>query len=148
MTWLIRHSISVSVVAVALVVVGAVFTFARPGYHPTSSTTTVYMTSQDHYTVEQVERAFASHAIRLGEMSHDGNTKHGLIILGPARRGKPAPSAFTVTLFGTESKVMFGPDNAMTYNERFGNVDVSYGYPNPDEALLGRIKAAVTDLRQ
>jgi hypothetical protein len=32
--------------------------------------------------------------------------------------------------------------------QRFGNVDVSYGYPNPDEALLGRIKAAVADLRQ
>jgi hypothetical protein len=30
-----------------------------------------------------------------------------------------------------------------TYEARFGNVAVGYGYPNPDQAFLARIKAAV-----
>ena len=146
MTWLHRHTLSLAILIFALAIVGAVFTFARPTYHPSNGTTTVDMTGERHYTVAQVERAFASHAVHLVVANHDGNARHGLIFLAPPRpRG--VPSDFLVTLFGTEAKVMFGPDTSPSYDERFGNVDVSYGRPHPDEVLLARIKAAVSDLQ-
>ena len=80
-------------------------------------------------------------------MNHNGDAKHGAVFLARPRRGRLAPT-FLVTLFGPEAKVMFGPASTTTYDERFGNVDVSYGNPHPNAALLARIKAAVADLQQ
>jgi hypothetical protein len=147
MSWLTRHVLSLGVLVFSLAIVGFVFTFARPGYRPTSSTTTVDMANQDHYTVAQVERVFDAHAIRLEVMNHNGDAKHGVVFLARPRRGRLAQT-FLVTLFGTEAEVMFGPASTTTYDERFGNVDVSYGIPHPNAAFLARIKAAVADLQQ
>jgi hypothetical protein len=147
MSWLTRHVLSLCVIVFALAVVGAVFTFAKPQYRPTSYTTTVDMARQHHYTVAQVAQVFGAHAIRLEVMNHTGNAKNGLIFLARPRRGRLAPT-FLVTLFGTAAKVSFGPASTTTYDERFGNVDVSYGVPHPNPAFLARIKAAVADLQQ
>jgi hypothetical protein len=146
-SWLTRHVLSLGVLVFALAIVGTMFTFARPEYRPTSYTTTVDMAHQDHYTVAQVEQAFDAHAIPLAVMNHNGDAKHGAVFLARPRRGRLAPT-FLVTLFGPEAKVMFGPASTTAYDERFGNVDVSYGNPHPNAALLARIKAAVSDLQQ
>jgi hypothetical protein len=147
MSWLTRHVLSLGVIVFSLAIVGTVFTFARPQYRPTSYYATVDMAHRDHYTVAQIEHVFGAHAIPLQVMNHTGNAKHGLIFLARPRRGRLAPT-FLVTVFGTEAKVSFGPASTTTYDERFGNVDVSYGNPHPNEALLDRIKAAVADLQQ
>jgi len=128
---------------------GAVFVFARPAYHPSSPDTLVNMNDQPHYTVAQVRKAFASHALRLGRESRDGNAKHGFVVLSLPLHDGQAPS-FTVTLFGTESTVSFGPklDSTQGYETRFGNLSVLYGDPHPNPALLARIKAAVSDLQR
>jgi membrane-bound lytic murein transglycosylase B len=147
MSWLTRHVLSLGVLVFALAIVGTVFTFARPEYRPVSNTTTVDMARQHQYTVAQIERAFATHAIPLAVINRNGDAKHGAVFLARPRRGPLAPT-FLVTRFGPEAKVMFGPASTTTYEERFGNVDVSYGMPHPNAALLARIKAAVADLRQ
>jgi hypothetical protein len=147
MSWLTRHVLSLGVLVFALAIVSFVFTFARPQYRPTSTTMTVDMAHEDHYTVAQVERAFMAHAIRLEVMNHVGNATHGAVLLARPERGRVAPP-FLVTLYGSEAKVMFGPVNTTTYDARFGNVDVSYGNPHPNERLLAGIKAAVADLQQ
>jgi hypothetical protein len=133
----------------AVAAMGAVFVFARPAYHPSSYYTMVDMKDQHHYTVAQVRQAFASHAVRLAGAKWNGDPKHGLIVLSPALQGGRAPSV-TVTLFGAESTVEFGPklEPGKAYESRFGNVSVLYGDPHPDQTLLARIEAAVADLQR
>lgn len=128
---------------------GGVFAFARPTYRPSSPYTLVNMNDQRHYTVAQVRQAFASHALRLDRQTRVGSGKHGFIVLTLPLQDGQAPS-FTVTLFGTEGTVSFGPklDPAKGYESRFGNVGVLYGDPHPNQALLARIKAAVSDLKR
>jgi hypothetical protein len=148
-SWVSRHVVAVTVVLFAVAAMGGVFAFARPTYRPSSPYTLVNMKGQRHYTVAQVRQAFASHALRLARTSRDGNAKHGMTFLSPALKGGHAPD-FTATLFGTESTVSFGPnlDPAKGYESRFGNVSVLYGDPHPNQALLARIKAAVSDLQR
>jgi hypothetical protein len=147
MSWLVRHVLSLGVLVFALAIVGFVFTFARPQYRPASSTTTVDMAREHHYPVAQVERAFAAQRIQLVVVTRgDASTRGSAILVRPSR--KNVGTAFTVTVYSAEAKVMFGPLATKTYEARLGNVDVSYGYPHPNAAMLSRIKAAVADLQQ
>ena len=148
-SWVSRHVASVAVVLFAVAALGAVFVFARPAYHPSSPYTTVNMRDQRHYTVAQVRQAFAAHALWLPRTSANGNANRGLTVLSPTLRGGLAPQ-YTVTLFGTEATVSFGPklEPQQGYESRFGNAAVLYGDPHPDHTLLARIEAAVADLQR
>jgi hypothetical protein len=127
---------------------GGVFAFARPTYRPSSPYTAVNMNGQRHYTVAQVKHAFASHGLVINSVTRSGDRRTGLTILDQ-RHGRIAPD-WTISLFGTESTVSFGPklDPKNGYESRFGNVSVLYGDPHPNQALLARIKAAVSDLQR
>jgi hypothetical protein len=144
-SWVSRHVIAVAAVLVAVAATGGVFAFARPTYRPSSPYTLVNMNGQRHYTVAQVRQAFASHGLVINSVAKSDT---GLTILDQ-RHGRIAPD-WTISLFGTESTVSFGPklDPAQGYESRFGNVAVLYGDPHPNQALLARIKAAVSDLQR
>lgn len=146
MSWLTRHVLALGILVFALAIVGTVFTFARPQYRPTSYYSTVDMAHEHAYTVAEVRHAFAAQQLALGVMSRVGTAKHGIVNLGPSTERRAPP--FTVALFGAEANVSFGPPTAVGYEARLGNVDMLYGSPHPNAALLDRIKAAVADLQQ
>jgi hypothetical protein len=147
-SWVSRHVIAVAAVLVAVAAMGGVIAFARPTYRPSSPYTAVNMNGQRHYMVAQVKHAFASHGLVINSVTRSGDRHTGLTILDQ-RHGRIAPD-WTISLFGTESTVSFGPklDPAQGYESRFGNVAVLYGDPHPNQALLARIKAAVSDLQR
>ena len=144
MSWLSRHLIAVVVVCVAAASVGAVFAFARPTYHPTTDKR-VEMQGQRHYSVAEVKRAFAAHGIVFRHASRSGTAARGLTVLGDVKPGT-RDDAFTVTLFGPESTVWFGPAAPQGYDARLGNLVVYYGWTN--RAFLAKVKAAVADLKR
>jgi hypothetical protein len=147
-SWVSRHALAVAVVLVAVAATGGVFAFARPTYRPSSPYTLIDMSNQRHYTVAQVRHAFASHGLPINSVTGSGDRESGIIILDQ-RRGRMAPD-WTISLFGPESQVSFGPklDPKSGYESRFGNVSVLYGDPHPDRAVLARIEAAVADLQR
>ena len=144
MSWLSRHLIAVAIVALAAASVGAVFAFARPTYHPVTDKK-VEMQGQRHYSLVEVRRAFKAQGIVFGHAWHSGSAQRGLTVLGDVRPGT-RDDAFTVTLFGPDSTVWFGPAATQSYQAHLGNLVVFYGSTN--QAFLAKVKAAVADLKQ
>ena len=124
------------VIATAVLATAGVFTFARPQYHPRYESKTIDFSKQHYYAPAEIRRAFAAHgiALRSGDVSW---------WLGNG----PAPwkaDALQVLVGPRHGKGSWGP-KLEPYDERFGNVFVSYG--GHDEHLLDRVKAAVSDIR-
>jgi hypothetical protein len=94
------------------------------------ATVFVYASGRRHYySPEVVKRTFAAHGVHL----RNATSPDGVRILSL----RPVP-------LEASEKVDWGP-KLEPYDERFGNVDVTYG--GHDEQLLERVRAAVADLR-
>jgi hypothetical protein len=139
MSFVARHVAAVLVVLAACLAALGVFTFARPQYHPLYESKMIDFSKQHHYDRGAVRAAFAAHGIKLyaGDKPAVGMATFS---------GDPAFHADAVQVMvgprtGTGS---FGP-KLERYDERFGNVMVTYG--GQDERLLDRVKAAVDELR-
>ena len=134
-----RHPIPVFVAIAALVATAIVFAVARPEYDSRRGSTMIDFSTEHYYSPGTVRAVFASRRIKLyaGE--------------------QPAPGTFTLSgdprFFADALQVQVGPRTGTgswgpklePYDERFGNLLVTYG--GHDEQLLGRIRAAVNDLR-
>lgn len=132
---------SVLLLTAALFVTAGVFTFARPEYHPPNESKTIDFSKEHYYPLPAVKRAFAAHGIALDAGDAPGP---GFAWLG---YGPPPFRAASL-------QVIVAPHNGRAswgaklepYDERFGNVFVTYG--GHDDALLHRVKAAVSDIRK
>jgi hypothetical protein len=134
-----RHPIPVFVAIAALVATAIVFVGARPESDSQRGSTMIDFSTEHYYSPNIVRAIFASRRIKLyaGE--------------------QPAPGTFALSgdprFFADALQVQVGPRTGTgswgpklePYEERFGNVLVTYG--GHDEQLLGRIRAAVNDLR-
>jgi hypothetical protein len=131
-----RYSVSIMVVVGATLATLAVFTFARPQYHPRYESKMIDFSKQNYVSPGTVRVAFAKQGIRLKTSSAFEFTLLHLpravqaddlqVVVGPRT--------------GTGS---FGP-KLESYDNRFDNVMVTYG--GHDEQLLQKVKAAVASL--
>ena len=120
-----NHPASVLVLLGAVLSVATVFVYTRG--------------RQRYYSPDLVKRSFAAHGVLL----RNATSPDGVRILSL----RPVPLeawALQVAVAGRTTKVSWGP-KLEPYDERFGNVDVTYG--GHDETLLERVRAAVADLR-
>ena len=138
---LARHAISVALVATALALTAAVFLLARPQYerYPSGGGEMIDFSEVRHYAPASVREAFAAHGVPLRTRS----VFSGLVTLGTPRGARTA-DALQVVVGPRTGTGSFGPE-LEPYDERFGNVLVTYG--GTDERLLDRVEAAVDDLR-
>jgi hypothetical protein len=134
----LRHPLTLLVVLVALLTGAGVFVFARPEYQPDESEM-IDFSKQHYYSPSSVRQAFATEGIRLREASRVG----GMIILSTTPDRLTA-DALNVVVGPRTGKGSYGPE-LETYDERFGNVLVTYG--GGDRQLLRRVKSAVDVLR-
>jgi hypothetical protein len=139
MAFALRHPLTLLVVLVALLATAGVFLFARPEYRPDYESEMIDFSKQHYYSPSSVRQAFAGEGIRLGETSRVG----GMIILSTTPDPLTA-DALNVVVGPRTGRGSYGPE-LESYDERFGNVLVTYGGDN--ERLLGRVKAAVDALR-
>lgn len=123
----------------ALAAFAAVFMFARPAYHAQYESKMIDFSSEHYYSPSVVRRSFAGHGITL----HPGDRSGGLTWLSSAPLPFPADS-LQVMIAERNGRASWGP-KLQPYDERFGNVLVTYG--GNDERLLERVKAAVAALR-
>ena len=105
-----------------------------------TATVFVYATPQHPYrSPDAVRSAFAAHGVHL----RDATSPDGVHILSlcPCRS---RPPRFRSQSRRAPRRSIGGP-KLQPYDERFANVDVTYG--GRDEQLLERVRAAVADLR-
>jgi hypothetical protein len=134
-----RHPVPVVVAIAALVATAILFAVARPEYDSQRGSRMIDFSTEHYYSPGTVRGVFASRRIKL----YAGD--------------QPAPGTFTLSgdprFFADALQVQVGPRTGTgswgpklePYDERFGNLLVTYG--GHDELLLGQIKAAVNDLR-
>ena len=133
-----RHPAPFVLVLSACATLAAVFTFARPQYHPQYESKMVDFSQVRHYSPDTVRSAFADQGIRLQRNS----TFYGITMF--SRVAVPDVDALQVLVGPKTGKASWGPE-LEPYDERFGNVFVTYG--RRDEQLLAGVKAAVSSLR-
>jgi hypothetical protein len=134
-----RHPVSLVIVLAACAALTGVFTFARPEYHREYESKPIDFSNVHHYSAASVRQAFADHGIQLRRV----NRFAGIGILSTRR----------LPLDADQLQVMVGPRTGTgswgprlePYDERFGNVMVTYG--GRDEELLERVEAAVDSFR-
>jgi hypothetical protein len=139
MTFALRHPLSIVFVLAALAATVIVFTFARPQDHPRYESKMIDFSQVRYYSPPTVRRAFAEDQVRLRFVSRFS--------------GIEAYSNRRLPFDADQLQVMVGPSSGRgswgpklePYDERFGNVLVTYG--GNDEQLLERVKAAVSALR-
>ena len=138
MSFVARHVAAILIVLAACLAALGVFAFARPQYHPLYESKMIDFSKQYYYSPSIVRRAFLARHVELyaGEKPDVGMATFS---------SDPMFRAASVQVLvgprtGTGS---FGP-KLESYDERFGNVMVTYG--GHDERLLDRVKAAVGDL--
>jgi hypothetical protein len=132
-----RHPASIVLVLTALLATVSVFVFAGP--HPGSESTMIDFTQQRYYSPETVQRAFAAQGIRLRYVNRfAGMTLLSMTTAAPA-------DTLNVMVGPRKGHGSWGP-KLQRYDERFGNVLVTYG--GSDERLLDRIGAAVASLAE
>jgi hypothetical protein len=137
MTFLPRLSVSILVVVGATLATLAIFTFARPQYHPRYESKMIDFSEQNYLSPDTVRRAFAKHGIRL-----KSSPAFEFTLLNIPRAAQADDLQVVVgPRTGTGS---FGP-KLESYDNRFENVMVTYG--GHDEQLLREVKAAVSSLR-
>jgi hypothetical protein len=136
---ILRYRVSILVVVAAVIAFAMVFMFARPAYHPRYESKMIDFSKQQYYSPSVVRRSFAGQGITL----HAGERTAGMTWLSDAPLPFPADSV-QVMVAGRNARASWGP-KLQPYDERFGNVLVTYGGNN--QRLLDRVKAAVADLR-
>lgn len=139
MRLVLRYPAPFLVVLSACATLAAVFAFARPAYHPKYESATIDFSQVHHYSPEVVRDEFGQQGIRLRVASHF----FGITML--ARVAVPDADALQVMVGPRTGKASWGPE-LEPYDERFGNVAVTYG--GSDERLLAGVKTAVSALRQ
>ena len=139
MAFALRHPLTLLVVLVALLTAAGVFVFARPEYQPEDESELIDFSKQHYYSPSSVRQAFATEGIRLREASRVG----GMIILSTSPDRLTA-DALNVVVGPRTGRGSYGP-RLESYDERFGNVLVTYG--GEEERVLDRVKAAVDVLR-
>ena len=139
MSLALRHPISLALVLAALLGTTGVFVFARPHYQPRYESEMIDFSKRHYYSPEVVRSAFAAHGIEL---------RHVSSFYGMQTYSNVAPPVGAEDLqvdigprTGTGS---WGPE-LEPYDERFGNLLVTYG--GGDEHLLANVQAAVASLR-
>jgi hypothetical protein len=140
MAFLPRYSLSILVILAATLATFAVFTFARPEYHPRYESKLIDFSTQDYYSPAEVRQAFSAHGVKLRQVA---GPAPGFLLLSNA----PAPwtaDVLQIVIAPHNGKGSFGP-KLEPYDERFGNIMVTYG--RKDEWMLDRVKAAVSALR-
>ena len=137
MRLVVRHPAPFLVVLSACATIAAVFAFARPAYHPQYESKMIDFSQVRHYSPDAVRTAFAEQGIRLRPNSRF----FGITMF--SRVAVPDADALQVLVGPKTGKASWGP-KLEPYDERFGNVYVSYG--GTDERLLGKVKAAVSIL--
>ena len=139
MAFALRHPLSFLVVLVAILATAGVFVFARPEYRPQYESEMIDFSKQHYYSPASVRQAFAAEGIHLREASRFA----GMLILSNTPRHLTA-DALTVVVGPRAGTGSYGPE-LEPYDERFGNVLVTYGGKN--ERLLERVENAVDTLR-
>ena len=134
-----RHPVSILVVLAATFGTLAVFTFARPVYHPRYESKMIDFSHERYYSPASVRLAFARHNVRLRTV--DGLAGFVLFIR-PGSSGDA--KALQVSVAPRNGKGSWGPKSE-PYDARFGNLFVTYG--GHDSQLLQRIEASVSSIR-
>ena len=137
MGFALRHSVSILIVVAAAAATAGVFVVATPE-HPRDESEMIDFSERDYYSTERVRAAFTAHGIEL----HATAGPNGFTIFN--RRGEVQADALQVLVAPRHGRGSWGP-KLEHYAVRFGNVLVTFG--ERDDELLGRIKAAVEELR-
>jgi hypothetical protein len=134
-----RHPAPLAIVLAACGAVVAVLAFARPEYRPRYESKMIDFATVQYYSPETVRRAFEGEGVDL----RFSTRSFGITTFSNRRRPFTADQLMVVVgpRTGTGS---FGPE-LEAYDERFGNVLVTYG--GRDELLLDRVENAVASLR-
>ena len=133
-----RYPAPFIVVLSACATIAAVFAFARPQYNQRYESKTIDFSQVRHYSPGTVRSAFAKQGITLRPNSNF----YGITML--TRVAVPNADALQVSVGPRTGKADWGP-KLEPYDERFGNVAVTYG--GRDAKLLERVKTAVSSLR-
>lgn len=139
MAFALRHPLTLLVVLAALMATAGMFVFARPAYQPEYGSKMIDFSEVTYYSPASVRQAFAAEGIRLREASRVG----GMLILSDTP-GHLTADALNVVVGPRTGSGSYGPE-LESYDERFGNVLVTYG--GGDEQLLAGVDAAVDSLR-
>jgi hypothetical protein len=139
MRFVVRHPASIVVIALACAACASVFVFARPAYHRQYESKMVDFAQVRYYSPANVQRAFADHGVRLRHV-----TRFSGIEMFSDKRLPFDADQLHVMVGPHTGRGSWGP-KFEPYDERFGNVAVTYG--GKDEQLQERISAAVSALR-
>jgi hypothetical protein len=139
MVSILRYRVSILVVVAALIAFAAVFMVARPAYHPQYESKMIDFSKQHYYSPSVVRHAFTTHGVTL----HAGERSGGMVWLSNGPLPFTADS-LQVLVAERNGRASWGP-KLQPYDERFGNVLVTYG--GHDQRLVDRVEAAVADLR-
>ena len=139
MSFVARHVAAILIVLAGCLAALGVFAFARPQSHPLYESKMIDFSKQHYYSPSTVRRAFAARGVELytGDSPAVGMATFSS---DPAFRA----ASLQVILGPRNGTGSFGP-KLEAYDERFGNVMVTYG--GHDDRLLDRVKATVDDLR-
>ena len=135
---MLRHPAPSVLVLSVCAMLAAVFAFARPTYHPKYESKMIDFSQVRHYSPDAVRSAFAAEGIRLQQSSRF----FGITTF--SRVAVPDADALQVLVGPRTGTASWGP-KLEPYDERFGNVYVSYG--GTDERLLSEVEAAVSGLK-
>jgi hypothetical protein len=135
----LRHRISVLLVLCAFLTVSGVFLFARPEYQPRYESEMLDFSKQRHYGPDAVRDAFVAKGVRLRVASRF----NGMLIL--SNEPRPLEADALHVIIGPRRGTGSWGSRLQPYDERFGNVLVTYG--GRDEQLLDGVRAAVAALR-
>jgi hypothetical protein len=138
MRLVLRHPAPFLVVLSACATIAAVFAFARPAYGPKNEERMIDFSTVRYYSPGTIRNTFATEGIELQVNSRF----YGITMF--SRVAIPDADALQVMVGPRTGKASWGP-KLEPYDERFGNVFVTYG--GRDEQLLARVKTAVSALR-
>ena len=133
----LRHTWSIVLVLIAAAGTAAVFTFAKPTYHHQYESKMIDFSKQHYYSPKLVKQAFEQQGVPLRT-----SKAFQFTVLSATRQLRA--DDLQVQIGPRSGKGSFGP-KLEPYDERFGNVLVTYGGRN--DALLKRVRAAVSALR-
>jgi hypothetical protein len=142
MPWARTHLLAISFVMVAVACTGAVFAFARPGYHAQATEKLIDVSSGTPFTVGAVRNAFATQGLRLIPTS---GTFPGAKMFTDSHPASRLDDAFLVTIWKPTARVYddaTGPKPL--YEKWIGNVNVYYG--GHSRSFAARVAAAADSL--
>jgi hypothetical protein len=134
----LRYPIAFVAVLLACGALAAELTVFKPAYHRPAESKMIDFSQQRYYSPVLVQRTFAQHGVPLRLTSRFS----GITMF--SRAPVPQASALQVLVAPHTGTGSWGPE-LEPYDERFGNVFVTYG--GRDRTLLARVKAAVASLR-